>query len=148
MTNLYPYSSMQNTAGMGAGQPGGAPVGTGLMQGNPQESQFQPSGVQPPAPLNPVQQLLGTQISNGQIPVHTHANTVVLAQPGTDSLMAQMSRGQVIMADSTYGQSGFIPQNGGASPQAVTPAANITQPVLARVASGLVLPAVPVYTGT
>jgi hypothetical protein len=147
MTNLYPNSSVQNTGGNGAGAPGGAPVGSS-MQGNPQESQFQPLGVQPPAPLNPVQQLLGTQISNGQMPAHQHPNTVVLAQPGTDSLLAQMSRGQVIMADSTYGQSGFIPQNGGASPQAVTPAANISQPVLARVASALVLPATPVYTGT
>jgi hypothetical protein len=147
MTNLYPNSSMQNTAGNGAGAPGGAPVGSS-MQGNPQESQFQPLGVQPPAPLNPVQQLLGTQISNGQMPAHQHPNTVVLAQPGTDSLLAQISRGQVIMADSTYGQSGFIPQNGGASPQAVTPAANISQPVLARVASALALPATPVYTGT
>src|ERR1700676_5454915 len=98
MTNLYPNASILNTAGDGAGQPGGAPLGTGLMQGNPQESQFQPNGVQPPGPENPVQQLLGTQISNGQMPVHQHPNTVVLAQPGTDSLMAQMSRGQVIMA--------------------------------------------------
>jgi hypothetical protein len=147
MTNLYPNSSVQNTAGNGAGAPGGAPLGAN-MQGNPQESQFQPNGVQPPTPLNPVQQLLGTQISNGQMPAHQHPNTVVLAQPGTDSLLAQMSRGQVIMADSTYGQSGFIPQNGGASPQAAAPAANVTQPVLARVASALVLPAVPVYTGT
>jgi hypothetical protein len=138
---------MQNTAGNGAGAPGGAPVGSS-MQGNPQESQFQPFGVQPPAPLNPVQQLLGTQISNGQMPAHQHPNTVILAQPGTDSLLAQMSRGQVIMADSTYGQGGFIQQNGGSSPQAATPAANVTQPVLARVASGLALPATPVYTGT
>ena len=147
MTNLYPNSSVQNTAGNGAGAPGGAPLGTGLMQGNPQESQYQPDGVQPPVPQNPVQQLLGTQMSNGQMPAHQHPNTVVLAQPGTDSLLAQMSRGQTIMADSTYGQGGFIPSNGGASPQVPSPAANLTQPVLARVASGVTVPTVPVYTG-
>jgi len=52
-----------------------------------------------------------------------------------------MSRGQVIMADSTYGQSGFIPQNGGASPQVPSPAANLSQSVTARVANVLTYPA-------
>jgi hypothetical protein len=117
------------------------------MQGNPQSAQYQESGVQPPVPENPVQQLLGTQISNGQMPVHQHPNTSVPAMPGTDSLMAQMSRGQVIMADSTYGQGGFIQPNGGSSPQAVQPAQNIVQPVLARVASGVAVPVPPIYTG-
>jgi hypothetical protein len=151
MTNLYPNSSIQNTSaeGGGPGQPGGAPVPGGtLATGNPQESQYQPFGVQPPVPENPVQQLLGTQVSNGQMPAHQHPNTVVLAQPGTDSLLAQMSRGQTIMADSTYGLGGFVPQNGGCSPQVPSPPANITQPILARVASGVTVPVPPVYTGT
>jgi len=45
------------------------------------------------------------------------------------------------MADSTYGQSGFIPQNGGASPQVPSPAANLSQSVTARVANVLTYPA-------
>jgi hypothetical protein len=139
MTNLLPYSTIQNTAGEGPGQPGAAPVGA-TMQGNPQASQITPSGNYLPSNQNAVQQLTGTQISAGNINTNS-VPTNALTAPGTDSLMAQMSRGQVIMADSTYGQSGFIPQNGGASPQAVTPAANITQPALARVASGLTYPA-------
>ena len=54
------------------------------------------------------------------------------AATGTDSLLAQMSRGQVIMADSTYGQSAFVPANGGAGqPPGVAGAV----PVTARVAS-------------
>jgi hypothetical protein len=116
------------------------------MQGNPQGSQYQPCGTYPPAPQNPGQQLLGTQISNGSLPLQTHPNNVA-APPGTASLLAQMSRGQVIMADSTYGQGGFIPANGGSSPQAGQPAQNISQPVLARVASGVNVSNPPVYAG-
>jgi hypothetical protein len=40
-----------------------------------------------------------------------------------------------------------MPSNGGCSPQVPSPAANLTQPVLARVANGVTVPAVPVYTG-
>jgi hypothetical protein len=150
MTNFYPNSSIQNTSaeGGGPGQPGDAPVpGGALATGNPQGSQFQPMGVQPPLPLTPVQQLTATQISNGQIPAHVHPNTVA-APPGVDSLLAQLARGQVLLCDSTYGQSGFIPQNGGCSPQVPSPAANLNQPITARVASAIVIPVPPVYTGT
>jgi hypothetical protein len=149
MTNLLPYSTIQNTAGEGAGAPGDSPTpGTAgtLMTGNPQSSQFTPSGNYLPGNQNAPQQLTGTQISAGNICTNS-VPTNVLTAPGTDSLLAQMSRGQTIMADSTYGQGGFIPQNGGASPQVPSPAANLTQPVLARVASGVTVPAVPVYTG-
>jgi hypothetical protein len=139
MTNLLPYATIQNTAGDGAGAPGAAPNGA-AMQGNPQSSQFTPDGNYPPSNQNAPQQLTSTQISSGNI----SANSVpvnALTAPGTDSLLAQMSRGQVIMADSTYGQGGFIPSNGGASPQVPSPSANVTQPALARVASGLSYPA-------
>jgi hypothetical protein len=137
MTNFFGINSPTE---VNDGYPGAQPVpGAGnQMQGNPNT---EPSGTTYTLPgnQNAVQQLTGTQISAGNIntnSVPTNVNTA----PGTDSLLAQMSRGQVLMADSTYGQSGFIPQNGGASPQAATPAANITQPVLARVASGLTYP--------
>ena len=137
----------------GAGMPGAAPVpGAGnLMQGNPNPNQTDVSqvNVEPPQPQNPVQQLTHTQISSGLIPTNLQPTTTLQGsgpanqggQAGGDSLLAQMSRGQVIMADSTYGQGGFVPQNGGASPQAQQPAASITQPTTARVASLVTYPA-------
>jgi hypothetical protein len=138
MTNLFGVNSPTEVSD---GMPGAAPTpGAGtLMQGNPYG---EPSGVtySLPGNQNAPQQLTGTQISSGNI-VTSSVPTNVLTAPGTDSLLAQMSRGQVLMADSTYGQSGFIPQNGGASPQAAAPAANISQPVTARVASTLTYPA-------
>jgi hypothetical protein len=139
MTNLLPYSTIQNTAGEGAGAPGGAPTpGTAgtLMTGNPQESQFTPSGNYLPGNQNAVQQLLATQISAGNICTNS-VPTNVLTAPGTDSLMAQMSRGQVLLTDTTYGQSAFIPANGGAS----NPNIAAATPVVTRVASGLTYPA-------
>lgn len=145
MTNLYGNTGIHETAGDIPSVPGAAPNGS-QMQGNPQASQYQPMGVLPPAPQNPVQQLTGTQISNGSIPLQTHPSNIA-APPGTDSLLAQMSRGQVIMADSTYGQGGFIPANGGSSPQAGQPAQNISQPVLARVASAVNVATPPIYAG-
>jgi hypothetical protein len=148
MTNFYPNANT-GTEAPNSGQPGDAPVPNAaqIMQGNPQGSQYQPAGVYPPVPENPVQQLTGTQQSSGQLPNHLHPNNIA-APPGTDSLLAQMSRGQVIMADSTYGQGGFIPQNGGCSPQVPSPSANVSQPVLARVASAIGVPVPPVYAGT
>lgn len=137
MTNFFSPQGAQSEhlEGNGAGQPGGAPVGSS-MQGNPQESSYQPFGVQPPVPLTPVQQLLPTQVSNGQIPANAQpSNTVATAN--NDSLLAQIARGQVMLGDSTYGQSGFIPANGGASPQAAQPAQNATQSVTTRVASAV-----------
>lgn len=124
---------------------GAAPVGA-TMQGNPQQAQYQPHGVQPPAPLTPVQQLTGTQMSSGQIPVNAQPTNVAVV-PGGDTLLAQMSRGQVAMCDSTYGQGGFIQQNGGSSPQAQQPAATNVQPVTARVASVMTYPSPANYVG-
>jgi hypothetical protein len=136
----------------GAGMPGAAPVpGAGnLMTGNPNPTQTDVSQVnaEPPQPQNPVQQLTHTQVSSGLLPTNLQTTNVLQgsgpanqgAQAGGDSLLAQMSRGQVIMADSTYGQGGFIPSNGGASPQVPAPAANITQSTAARVASVVTYP--------
>jgi len=129
------------------GQPGAAPVpGAGnQMQGNPNPGSLQDNclGTEPGTPQNAVQQLTATQLSSGAIPTNIQPTmTLQGAGPanqggnaGGDSLMAQLSRGQALLCDSTYGQGGFIPQNGGASPQATTPAASITQPATARVAS-------------
>jgi hypothetical protein len=120
----------------GTGMPGAAPLGAGLMQGNPDPHSINQVQInQTPAPQNPPQQLSATQLSSGLIATNA-VPTNVNSAPGTDSLMAQMSRGQVIMADSTYGQSAFIPGNAGAGP--VNNAAAV--PVTARVASTLTFP--------
>jgi hypothetical protein len=126
MTNLLPYSTIQNTAGDGAGAPGAAPLGP-QMQGNPQSSQFTPNGNYLPGNQNAPQQLAATQISAGNI-ILSSVPINVLTSPGTDSLLAQMSRGQVILKDSTYGLSQTVPANGGA--------ANSVVPALATVATG------------
>jgi len=140
MTNLTPYATIQNTAGEGAGAPGGAPTpGTAgtLMTGNPQESQFTPNGNYLPGNQNAPQQLTATQISSGNICTNS-VPTNVLTALGTDSLMAQMSRGQVMLGDSTYGQSQFVPANGGAGQP---PGVAGTVPITARVGSALTYPA-------
>jgi hypothetical protein len=134
------------------GMPGAAPVpGGALMTGNPNPGSLQDNclGTEPGTPQNPVQQLTATQVSSGLIPTNLQDTTTLQGagpanqggNAGGDSLLAKLSRGQVILADSTYGQGGFIPQNGGASPQATTPAASITQPATARVASVVTYPA-------
>lgn len=118
-----------------SGIPGAAPNGA-QMQGNPNPLNVNQVQVnQTPAPQNPVQQLTGTQLSSGQI-AHNAVPTNVNSAPGTDSLLAQMSRGQVIMADSTYGQSAYIPGNAGAGNVNNPPVA----PVTARVAATLTFP--------
>lgn len=129
MTNLLPYSTIQNTAGDGAGAPGAAPIGA-TMQGNPQSSQYTPDGNYPPGNQNAPQQLLGTQIARGDISANS-VPTNVLTAPGTDSLLAQMSRGQVILKDSTYGMAQFTPGN----------PAPAVQPVVTGPANGLTYPA-------
>jgi hypothetical protein len=135
----------------GVGMPGAAPLGTGAMQGNPNPPSNTDNcfGTEAGLPQNPVQQLTGTQLSTGAIPTNLQPTTTLQGSgpanqggaAGGDSLMAQMSRGQVLLCDSTYGQGGFIPQNGGASPQVPSPAASITQPATARVASVVTYPA-------
>lgn len=132
------------------GMPGAAPLGA-LMQGNPNPSGMDDTclGTEPGTPQNAVQQLTATQLASGLVPTNLQTTNVLQGSgpanqggaAGGDSLMAQMSRGQVLLCDSTYGQGGFIPQNGGASPQATTPAASVTQPSTARVASVVTYPA-------
>jgi len=132
------------------GMPGAAPLGA-QMQGNPNPGGLQDNcfGTEPGTPQNPVQQLTHTQISSGLIPTNLQDTTTLQGagpanqggNAGGDSLMAKMSRGQVLMCDSTYGQGGFIPSNGGASPQVPSPAASITQSATARVANVVTYPA-------
>lgn len=136
MTNypatIQPYES-------GSGYPGAAPTpGAGnQMQGNPQVPSNLPQQ-NLPGNQNTISAPLTTQLSSGNISANS-VPTNVLSAPGTDSLLAQMSRGQVILKDSTYGMSQFIPGNAGSGPAAVPAAAAI--PVATGAASGLTYPA-------
>src|SRR5271166_6953233 len=120
MTN---YPASLNVLDTNSGMPGAAPNGS-QMQGNPNLPNGQP--VQNlPGNQNTPTQLMATQLSNGNISVNSEPTNVNIAA-GTDSLLAQMSRGQVIKKDTTYGMSQFIPANGGAGPAivaSVTPVA-------------------------
>src|ERR1700677_2536243 len=134
MTN---YPASENPISTNSGMPGAAPNGA-QMQGNPNGA----SSAIPVQDLsgnqNTSAQLLGTQLANGNI-LHNSVPTNVNSAPGTDSLLAQMSRGQVILKDSTYGMAQFTPGNAAPAPGAPT-----AQPVTAGVASaasGLTYPA-------
>jgi hypothetical protein len=134
MTNFFGPSAPNE---VNDGYPGAAPVpGAGnLMQGNPNTED---SGVliNLPGNQNSSGAPLTTQLSAGNI-IASSVPTNVLSAPGTDSLLAQMSRGQVILGGSTYGQSSFLAADGGA--------ANVSQPasvpVVTGPASGLTYPA-------
>lgn len=143
MTNLYPNPSAATTAGDIPGQPGATPssASTSVMQGNPSSGQYQPAGVLPPGPINSSAQALASQISNGQIPLHTQPTNVNVA-PGLDSLLAQISRGQVVLKDSNYGNAVFAP----ASSPANQASANVV-PIPTGQASAVTVPSPVVYSG-
>jgi hypothetical protein len=149
MTILFPVGDITQTAGEGPGEPGAAPNGS-QMQGNPQASQYTPSGAHVPAPqAGGAGQTVNTPLSHdgiarGNIPLHTHP-TNASGPPGTDSLLAQLARGQLILNQSSYGQGSLTPANGGAGPQTI-PAANIVSLPIG-IASSLNVANPPVYTG-
>lgn len=136
MTN---YPASLTVLDTNSGFPGAAPVpGAGnQMQGNPNLPSGQPVQTLP-GNQNTPSQLAATQIANGNISLNS-VPINVLSAPGSDSLLAQISRGQVILKDSTYGMSQFIPGNAGSGPAAVPAAAAI--PVATGPASGLTYPA-------
>jgi len=149
MTNFLPSSTIQQTAGDTGVAPGNAPVpasGIGNMQGNPSGSQYQPMGVQPPQPMNGTSTSGASapaQMSNGQIPVHTQPTNAAVAA-GLDSLMAQVSRGQLSLNQSNYGQPGALaPPIGQGVAQQQT---NIV-PIPTGFANVVAIPTPPVYTG-
>lgn len=133
MTN-YPASLNEYTTN--TGMPGAAPLGT-QMQGNPSGGVDAVPQQNLPGNQNTSAQLLATQLSSGSISANSVPTNVNTA-PGTDSLLAQMSRGQVVLTDTTYGMSSFIPANAGAAPAV---AAAPVSPVVTRPASGLAYPA-------
>ena len=136
MTN---YQASLNPINTNAGMPGAAPVpGAGtLMTGNPNGASDAIPAQNLSGNQNSSAQLLGTQLSSGNI-IASSVPTNVLTAPGTDSLLAQMSRGQVMLGDSTYGQSQFAPGN---ASQLNPLNASTTVPVVTGPASGLTYPA-------
>lgn len=147
MTNIPQSLNVYET---NAGMPGGAPIGSS-MQGNPGT----PNGM-------PMEQLPGPQcggagqtvnaplvhdpIARGRIPLSAQP-TNIGGGVGNDSLMAAMSRGQVLLNQSTYGQGGFVPQNGGSSPQAQQPGAVSTVSQANGIASTLTVANPANYVG-
>lgn len=152
MTNLFGNAGEQATSGDIPVVPGAAPLGAGLMQGNPQSSQYDPNGVMVPAPqTGGAGQTVNTPLSHdgmsrGNVPVNAQA-TNVGGGVGNDSMLAAMSRGQVLLNQSTYGQGGFIPQNGGASPQAQQPTGGSVASQANGIASTLTVAAPANYIG-
>lgn len=149
MTNFLTLAAVQDTAGDVPVIPGAAPVpGAAAMQGNPASSQSQPHGLYPPAPqcgaagqtLNAP--LAHDTISRGNVPLNAQPTNVATA-PGTDSILAQLSRGQVSLNQSSYGQGQFVPAAGG---QNVIPAPSAV-PVLTGNGAALTVANPPNYTG-
>lgn len=146
-SNFWVATGSSSAADTNTGIPGAAPVPGGQMTGNPntQDNDASMPLTQPPNPQNTPSQFMATQFSNGSLPTNLQPTNVLQGSgppnqggaTGGDSLLAMLSRGQVIKNQSTYGQAGFTPQNGGCSPQASSPAANVTQSVATGQASGV-----------
>ena len=119
-----------------AGMPGGAPLGSGAMQGNPDtRPNITPSvNVECPVPQNSAAASLVVQLATGAIPHNLQTTNVAQGagpnqqggNAGGDSLLAQMSRGQVMLGDSTYGQGGYTPAAGGQPSPATAAIAQVT----------------------
>lgn len=123
MTKLLPNPTIYQQGGDIAQSGGNAPVGSS-MQGNPYDSASrQNTGVYPPGPQTggATQTVNGPlshdQISRGNIPLNAVPTSGVVQQNGTDSLLAQIARGQVSLNQSNYGQPVSVPSVGGSSPQ-------------------------------
>jgi hypothetical protein len=131
MTKLIPNPNFTTTAGDGPGAPGGAPLGTGAMQGNPQSSQYQPNGVQVPGPQVGSAQtnssvIAPTLIANGSIPLNAQPTNLVNVALGSQSLAALISSGQVSLNQTTYGAGHTTTRDSG--PQAQNQALPQAQP--------------------
>ena len=163
MTKLLPNPTIYQMGGDLAQN--GAPAPTaqsglnGPAQGNPYDSASrQNMGVYPPGPqTGGATQTVNSplshdQIARGNVPLNS-APTSGVAQGavtpgstfGTDSLLAQMSRGQVILNQSTYGQPATVPAVNGSSPQ-VQPGA-VPQPIANGIASTLTVGSPATFVG-
>jgi hypothetical protein len=151
MTIFFGNAGFQNTAGDIAQSPGAAPVGS-TMTGNPQAAQYAPFGdIQPAPQCGGAGQTVNTPLahdgmSRGNVPVNAQP-TNIGGGSGNDSIMAAMSRGQVLLNQSTYGQGGFMPSNGGSSPQAPQAGSAAVNSQANGIASTLTVASPAVYTG-
>lgn len=110
-----PGADGTTAADTGVGMPGGPPSTTAGMQGNPDTRSINQVTInQLPLPQVGTTQVLGAvpdtsaQIAQGLIP-HNAQPTNVNVQPGGDSLLAQIARGQVSLNQSNYGQGSVGP---------------------------------------
>jgi hypothetical protein len=146
MTNLLPGATIYNTS---TGDPSAQPVPGGVMNGNPDPGNDSEFGRYPPGPQigNAAQTIntpqLSAQLSQGNVPANAQP-TNVLAQPGGDSLLAQVARGQLLLNHSTYGQGSLVPQAGGVT---VVPAPAV-QPVAVGIPANATVASPPNYTGS
>lgn len=136
-----------------AGMPGAAPVPGGQMTGNPDPHQdtMPQVNIEPPIPQNSSAQSISTQLANGTVPHNLQPTNVAQgvgapaagAPAGGDSLLAMMSRGQIMRGDSTYGQPVSVSRDNGpqVQPSAVVP------PVATGPASGVTYAGTGNYSG-
>lgn len=152
MTKLLPYATYQNSGADMGQQPGAAPNGA-QMQGNPASAQAaQDQGNYPPGPqVGGAAQVLGVtpathdQISRGNVPLNAVPTSGVAQQTGTDSLLAQIARGQVSLNQTNYGQPVQVPKEAGTGPQG-QPFAQL-QPLPSQAGSSITVAAAPNYIG-
>jgi len=147
MTNFFANANFTNTGGDIAQSAGTAPLGTGLMQGNPSDTAArQNNGVYPPAPQCGTGAAgvpdTASLIATGGIPVNAQPTNAATA-PGTDSILAQIARGQLMLNQSTYGQGVTCPAAGG---QPVVPAATV-QPLVSGPSANVTVGSFANYTG-
>lgn len=148
MTKLLPYSTIQNTSGENAIAAGAAPVGS-TMQGNPDAaSRAQDMGNYPPGPqVGGAGQTLNAPlahdtISRGGCPLNAQPSNLVNAAPGSQSLLALLSSGQVTFNQTNYGNAVFAPASSPANQAAPT-----TVPAPTGPGSAITVPAAPIYLG-
>lgn len=127
MTNPFPGQTVYT-------QPFNQPVPSSPVPPN----QITPVAPTPPAPQNGTGVLAATQLANGNVPANA-----VQSGGGTDSVLAQMSRGQFSLARDSYGQASVAPNAGGTKrvdPNPTTPTGDASALSFSQTA--------PTYTGS
>lgn len=139
MSNEYWVPGVDGTtsADTNIGMPGAPPNITPGMQGNPDPRNINaPNVLQPAAPQTGPAQVLGavpdtaSGLATGGIP-HNAQPTNVNTAPGTDSILAQIARGQLSLNQSNYGQGGFLPADAGRGPQSPQSGSQAVQTIAA-----------------
>jgi hypothetical protein len=150
MTKLLPLTGTDHTSGNISPSVAGAAPNGSSMQGNPDAAtRAQDQGRYPPGPQcggtgqNQSSQNMPSLLSHGNIPTNTQPSNLVNAAPGTTSILALISSGQVSMNQSTYGQGATITPDSG--PQVHNSSNPQSQPTGSGSAMTTYTP--PIYTG-